>query len=173
MDDPILLLLRLLHIGSGVFWVGAAFAFFLFVQPSAKALGPEGEGAFMADLTQVRRFPTVILGATLVTVIAGLLLYLRNAGGMALWLGSATGVGFTIGAAAALVSFAIGPLAILPTVTKLNAIGGTLREARRPPTPEEGATIGALQARLRTVGKVDLVFLAVAVLFMATSRYLG
>ena len=173
MDDPLLLLLRLLHIGSGVFWVGAAFAFFLFVQPSAKALGPEGEGAFMADLTQVRRFPTVILAATALTVGAGLFLYLRNAGGMELWLGSATGVGFTIGAAAALVSFALGPMAILPAVTKLNAIGGTLRAERRPPTPEEGARISDLQARLRTVGKIDLVFLAIAVVFMATSRYLG
>jgi hypothetical protein len=46
----------------------------------------------------------------------------------------------------------------------------------RPPAsrqPEELGTIQALQARLHTVGKFDLVFLAIAVLFMATSRYLG
>lgn len=173
MDDPILLLLRLVHIGAGVFWVGAAFAFFLFVQPSAKALGPEGEGAFMADLTQVRRFPMVILTATVLTVGAGLILYLRNAGGIELWLGSATGVGFTIGSAAALVSFALGAMVVRPAVTKLTEIGRTLREARRPPTPEEAAAIGALKGRLGTFGKINLVFLAVAVLFMATSRYLG
>ena len=171
--DVTLLLLRLLHIGSGIFWVGSAFAFFLFFQPSAHSLGPDGEGRFMANLSRVRRFPMVILGATLVTVGAGLLLYLRDAGGLQLWISTPTGIGFTIGAIAALVSFALGPLAILPTIGKLDKIGGSLAEAQRPPTPEELTTIQALQGRLRTVGKVDLVFLAIAVLFMATSRYLG
>ncbi len=171
--DPVLLLLRVLHIGSGIFWVGSAFAFFFFFQPSARALGPEGEGAFMANLTRARRFPTIILIATIITIVAGLLLYLRNAGGLQLWLGSATGVGFTIGAAAALVSFAFGPLAILPNISKLDAIGATLEAAHRGPTPEEGATIAALQAKLQRAFQLDLVFLAIAVFFMATSRYLG
>lgn len=168
-----ILILRILHIGAGAFWVGAAFAFFLFVQPSLKALGPEGEGAFMRDLTKVRRFPTVILVATVITVGAGALLYIRNAGGLELWLDSRTGVGFTIGASAAIVSFLLGPLGILPTIKKLEAIGDTLMAERRHPTPEEGATLGALQARLRKIGAVDLVFLAIAILFMSMSRYLG
>jgi len=171
--DPFLILLRILHIGAAIFWVGSAFAFFLFFQPSARSLGPGGEGAFMDNLTRVRRFPMVILGATLVTVVAGLILYLRDAGGVQLWLGSRTGIGFTIGALAGLVSFALGPLAILPTISKLDAIGASLAADHRPPTPEESSTIQALQARLRTVGKVDLLFLAIAVLFMATARYLG
>ena len=127
----------------------------------------------MRDLTKVRRFPTVILTATLVTVGAGVLLYVRNAGGVELWLDSPTGVGFTIGAAAAIVSFLLGPLGILPTIKKLEAIGDTLTAERRPPTAEEGAALGALQTRLRTIGAVDLVFLAGAILFMSMSRYLG
>jgi uncharacterized membrane protein len=167
-----ILILRVLHICAGAFWVGAAFAFFLFVQPSLKALGPDGEGAFMRDLTKVRRFPTVILIATLVTVVAGALLYIRNAGGVELWLDSTVGVGFTIGAAAALVSFLLGPLGILPTIKKLEAIGEALMAERRPPTPEESAALGALQARLRMIGAIDLVFLAIAILFMSMSRYL-
>jgi hypothetical protein len=171
--DWFLILLRILHIGSAVFWVGAAFAFFLFIQPAVRSLGPDTEGAFMGNLTRVQRFPMIIFGATILTVGAGLILYLRDAGGLQLWLGSATGVGFTIGAAAGLVSFAIGPSVILPTIGKLDAIGATLAAGHRPPTPEEGATIQALQARLNTFGRVDLVFLTIAVLFMATSRYLG
>ena len=155
--DVTLLLLRVLHIGSAIFWVGSAFAFFLFFQPSAHSLGPDGEGAFMANLTRVRRFPMVILGAGIVTVGAGLTLYLRNAGGLQLWISSPTGIGFTIGAIAAIISFALGPLAILPTLGKLDAIGGSLAADHRPPTPDELATIQALQGRLRTVGKVDLV----------------
>ena len=100
-------------------------------------------------------------------------MYLRDAGGLQLWLGSATGIGFTIGAAAGIVSLALGPAVIVPTIGRLDAIGMTLETEHRPPTPEEGARIQALQGRLDTAGKVDLVFLAIAVLFMATSRYLG
>ena len=171
--DPVVLLLCVLHIGSGIFWVGSAFAFFVFVQPSARSLGPDGEGAFMANLVRVRRFPMAIFWATVVTVVAGLLLYLRDAGGLQLWLGSASGVGFTIGAASAIVSFILGPAVIIPSVDKLDGIGATLAEAKRPPTAEEMATIEGLQGRLRSAGIADLVFLAIAVLFMATSRYLG
>jgi hypothetical protein len=171
--DWFLILLRLVHIGSGIFWVGAAFAFFLFIQPAVRSLGPDTEGAFMGQLSRVQKFPMIIFGATILTVGAGLILYLRDAGGLQLWLGSATGVGFTIGAAAAIVSFALGPSVIVPTIGRLDEIGKTLESEHRPPTPEEGARIGALQARLDKFGKVDLVFLAIAVLFMSTSRYLG
>lgn len=171
--DWYVILLRVVHIGSAVFWVGAAYAFFLFVQPAVRSLGPDSEGKFMGNLTRVQRFPTIIFVATILTVGAGLLLYLRDAGGLQLWLGSRTGVGFTIGALAGIVSFAIGPSVILPTIGKLDEIGKTLEAGHRPPTPEEGAAIQALQARLHTFGKVDLVFLAIAVVLMATSRYLG
>jgi uncharacterized membrane protein len=171
--DPVVLLLRLLHIGAAIFWVGSAYSFFLFVQPAVRSLGPDAEGAFMGNFTRVQRFPKVILVAGLVTVLAGLTLYLRDAGGMQLWLGSRVGVGFTIGAIAGIISFALGPLAILPTISKLDAIGSSLAAAHRPPTAEEGSTIQALQARLHRVGQVDLVFLGIAVVFMATARYLG
>ena len=171
--DWFLILLRVTHIGSAIFWVGSAFAFFLFIQPAIRSLGPDTEGAVLGQLSRVQRFPMVIFGATILTVGAGLILYLRDAGGLQLWLGSATGVGFTIGAAAGVVSFAIGPSVIVPSIGRLEAIGTTLAAEHRPPTPEEGATIQALQARLGTFGKIDLFFLAIAVLFMATSRYLG
>jgi len=36
------LILRLIHIGAGAFWVGAVFLNVLFLQPTAMALGPEG-----------------------------------------------------------------------------------------------------------------------------------
>ncbi len=38
--DVFQIVLRLIHIGAGVFWVGAAFAFFLFFRPSAKGHRP-------------------------------------------------------------------------------------------------------------------------------------
>ncbi len=172
--DPLLLVLRVLHIGSGIFWVGAAFAFFLFVAPSAKAIGPDAHGAFMDQVTRVRRFPMVVLWAGIVTVLAGAALYWRASGGFnSAWLSSPTGIGFSIGALAGIISLALGPLSIVPSISKMQAIGGRLRAEGRPPTPEEGATLEALDRRLTQVGQIDLVLLAVAVVFMATARYLG
>jgi hypothetical protein len=85
---------------------------------------------------------------------------------------SPTGLGFTVGAFAAIVSWLLGPLAILPTIKELDVRGGELLAAGRPPTPEEGSRMQALSARLQTVGRLDLAMLSVAVLAMAVARYL-
>ena len=115
-----------------------------------------------------------MLGAGIVTVVAGALLYFRDSGGLnPAWITSPTGLGFTIGAIAAIVSLSLGPLSILPTISKLQALGGRLKAEARPPTPEEGATLHALDRRLTQVGQLDLVLLLVAVVMMATARYLG
>ena len=154
--DIVMVVLRVLHIAAGVFWVGAAFAFFLFGDPSAKALGPGVEGKFLDKITRVRRFPMVILGAGLITVLAGLAMYYRDSNGFSNgWIGTPTGIGFTIGGLAAIVSFLTGPLVILPTIKKLQTIGGRLEAEHRPPTPEQGAELGALDRRLTTIGKIE------------------
>jgi uncharacterized membrane protein len=170
--DPFILLLRLLHIGSAIFWVGSAFTFFLFVSPSAKAIGPDAQGAFMNEVVR-RRFPMVVLVAGIITVLAGALLYLRDSGGLSsAWVTSPTGIGFSIGAVAAIISLVLGPTVILPTISNLYALGGQLKAEGRPPTPEEGAILHALDRRLTVVGQFDLVLLSVAVVMMATARYL-
>jgi uncharacterized membrane protein len=171
--DSTMVVLRLLHIGAAVFWVGAAFTFFLFVGPSAKALGNDGQGKFMDQITRVRRFPTVVLVAGLITVLAGATMYYIDSSGFSNgWMTSPTGIGFGIGALAGILSFSTGPLVIVPTIGKLQSIGGRLQSEQRAPTPEEGAILAALDQRLTTVGRIDLVLLAIAVCFMATSRYL-
>ena len=172
--DPVVLILRVLHIVFGVFWVGAAFAFFLYVRPSAKALGPDGQGAFMNQLVGVRQFPRAILVSGTITVIAGALLYYRDSNGLGMrWITSPTGLGFTIGALAAIVSLAIGILVIEPSIKRMRALGGQLRSEARPPSPAEAAELGALDRRLTLVGQINLVLLAIAVVLMATARYLG
>ena len=172
--DLWMLLRRILHIGAAAFWVGAAFTFFLFVVPSANALEPPATKKFMDTVTKQRRFPTFVLAATVVTVVAGALLYWRVSGGFRQeWLSSPTGIGFTVGALAGIVSFLIVPAFIAPTIDKLQDLGDRLERERRPPDAAEGAEFGRLSKRLRTVGAVDLVFLSIALLLMATARYFG
>ena len=40
-----------------------------------------------------------------------------------------------------------------------------------PPTPEEGAEMGRLQAAIKRASQIDLVLLVIAVSAMATARY--
>ena len=111
-----LIVLRLLHIVAGVFWVSSAWFFFLFVEPTAAELGPESE-RFMNGMMVRRKAPIFITIASVTTVLAGLALYWRASAGLtAAWITSGPGIGFTVGAVAAIVAFVAGLAIIKPTV---------------------------------------------------------
>ncbi|HET7676559.1 MAG TPA: hypothetical protein VFK38_01750 [Candidatus Limnocylindrales bacterium] len=170
--DPLLLVLRLAHIGAGIFWVGSFFVVFGFVRPTATALGPAG-GPFMGYLVNKKMLPLAITIAATITVIAGASLYWMDSGGLQLsWITSPSGIGFSIGAAAALVSYVLGFVELRPAFDKLGAIGQRLESEHRPPTPEEAAEMAHLNAGIDRAAKIDYVLLTVVVIFMATSRYL-
>lgn len=52
------------------------------------------------------------------------------------------------------------------------ALGRQVAELGAPPTPEVGAEMGAIQARLKVAARVSLGLLVIAVLAMSTARYL-
>ncbi|HEY3217923.1 MAG TPA: hypothetical protein VGK15_02415 [Candidatus Limnocylindria bacterium] len=164
--------LRIVHIGAGVFWVGTAWFFFGWVEPTTKAIGQQA-GPFMHHIVSQRRITPVLIAVSTLNVLAGVTLYWRASGGLAsAWLQSPTGIGFTIGGLAAIAAWGIGLRVIAPTVEALDHAGGAMAAAGRPPTPEEGAAFHALEVRLHRAGVADTVLLAAAVLMMATSRYL-
>jgi len=70
----VMLILRLLHIVSGAFWVGTVITAVFFIEPTAQALDREGE-RFLAHLVIRRRLALVLAIAATVTVTAGALLY--------------------------------------------------------------------------------------------------
>jgi len=117
-----LIVLRLLHIVAGVFSVGAAWFFFVFVEPTAAELGPESE-RFMNGMMVRRKAPIFITIASVTTVLAGLALYWRASAGLtAAWITSGPGIGFTVGAVAAIVAFVAGLQARLHRVGLIDAI---------------------------------------------------
>ncbi len=86
--DAYLIVLRIVHILAGVFSVGSILLFFLFIQPTAKAVGPQG-GPFMGHLNQQRKLGTFLGIAGLLNIAAGILLYWRDSGGFNLaWITS-------------------------------------------------------------------------------------
>src|SRR4029079_11615936 len=67
--DGWMVLLRIVHIGTGVIWVGSLFVVVVFIQPTAGTLGPEGS-PFMSELRR-RRFVDVVFVDAVFTVLAG------------------------------------------------------------------------------------------------------
>jgi hypothetical protein len=164
------LVLRLIHIGAGAFWVGAVFTFFLFVQPAAVAIGPEG-AKFTYQLIHHRRLPAVILSFAVITVLAGIWLLVITSNGLDPdVLFDEARVGYAVGGVAAILTLGVGGLYVYPrTKTVERTIGRVLAETR-PPTPEEQGLLARTAAESRRAGWVVLAGLTIAVAAMATAR---
>jgi hypothetical protein len=163
--------LRVLHIVVGVFWVGTVIFMAAFLSPSVRAAGPGG-GAVIQQIVGVRRLPIWLMGGMAVTLLSGLGLYWRDSAGFhSAWLGSGAGKTFGLGAAVAIGASILGMAINMPTGRRLADILGRLQSAGRPPTPDEQATLAALQARLGRASVVAAILLVIATLLMAIARY--
>lgn len=173
MESPVLIwILRLLHILTGVFWVGGVLLFARFLFPAARALGPAA-GPMMDQLTRVRKLPQSLLGAALVSILSGLLLYWHDSAGFqGPWLGSPTGMAFGTGGFLGIIAFVIGLTVNSPTARQLGALGAAIQARGGPPAPEEAGEMRRLQERLGVALQVVTILLVLATAAMAVARYL-
>jgi uncharacterized membrane protein len=169
---------RIFHIGAGVAWVGSVYFLVVFVQPTSAAIGPAA-APFMTHLLGVRRLVDRILVLAVITILAGLILYLKDmdaVGGFGDWIGSSEGLVFTIGALAAIAAVAIGAFGTRPAVQQLLAVGrqiGQASEGGGAPPAELTAQVPVLQARTKVLARVSFALLVVAVVAMSTAKFWG
>lgn len=160
--DVELIVLRLLHVAVGAFWVGTAVFVAIFLGPSVRAAGPAG-GEVMKRLME-RRFSTIIIVAAGVTVLSGFRLYWRMSGGFdPLWIGTPMGLCYTVGGIAALIAFAIGLTVTLPAARRI----GVVLQTMQGPSPE----LAALSKRMTVGARFVATLVAIAVILMAVARY--
>ena len=165
------IVLRLLHILGGVFWVGAAWMIAGFLYPTANASAPEGP-KFLQRLFQ-SRLPAVVSAAAGLNILAGLLLYWRDSGGLRLdWITTRAGLAFTVGAVAAIVAFVIGIAVTKPAADRMGALGKEIQAAGKPPTPEQAAEMQRLGKRTFDAATWVAMLLAIALITMSVARYL-
>jgi uncharacterized membrane protein len=166
--DTITLLLRLIHILGGVFWVGSALAMNFYIGPAVGATADSGR-AFIGHLIAKTSFSRIILVAAYSTVIAGAILFWRDSDGFTSgWLKSGAGIGFSIGAAFALIGLVCGIL-VGQNSTRLGQLGAQIQGK---PTPEQLQKLQAIQKQQAIVGPMNEYSLILAVIFMAMARYL-
>jgi len=92
--DPLLIVLRVVHVVGGVFWGGAILFVVHFLEPAVRDAGPDGAKVMQA--LQKRRYLDVMPVVAALTVVSGYWLYWRvfgrwhpgpGASGAELWLG--------------------------------------------------------------------------------------
>ncbi len=170
--DAYVIVLRILHIVAGVFWVGAAALVTFFLEPVAKELGPAA-GPFMGEVTGKRKLPIVISVAAIVNVVAGILLYWEASNGFDPdWIGTGPGIGFTVGGIAAIVGLILGVGFIRPRFARLGAIGAEAQASGGPPSQSQMEEVQRLNHVLKRLGMTVMTLLAIAVVAMAIARYL-
>ena len=165
-----MIVLRIIHVGCGVFWAGTLIFNALFLEPSVRAAGPEG-GKVMQAIIQ-RGFLNVMPVVAFLTIASGTTMYWVVDPTFRMWM--YTGWHFTLafGGVIAIVAFLLGVFVMRPSVLKAGALAqgvaalpeGTERQARM-------AEVQRLRKRAAVAGRVVATLLAVAVLAMAVARY--
>lgn len=167
----LMLIMRLLHVTFGAFWVGAIFFVVLFLEPSVRQAGPNG-APVMRGIMQ-RRYLDVIPAVALVTLLSGLWLVWRDSAGFqSEWFSSPFGMTLSIGMTAAIVAFAIGVSVMRPAAMQMGQKAMAMQQATDD--TQRGTLVtemGNLQARVRAAGRWVASLLLIAVVTMAIARY--
>jgi uncharacterized membrane protein len=170
--QAILIVLRLLHIMGGVFWLGATIVFARFLLPSMRAVGPAG-APLMRELSQRRKLPMALNGAAMVTVLSGFALYWMltsmSAGAFAR---SRMGMTLGLGGVLALVATVIGVTMSRPAGLRMGVLGAEIAASGGPPSAEQKAELERLQNKLAVSTNLVAGLLTIVGITMAVARYL-
>ena len=169
--DPLMLLLRLLHVLAGVFWTGAMvmLAFLLF--PAIRATAPAG-AQVMRYLMDVKKMSNWLNAAGGLTLLSGLGMIWRNASLSAgAWFRTSAAHTFMLGGVLAIAAAIFGNVVNRPTAMRIAALGAELQASGGPPSAAQAAQMTALQTRLGKAMHTVAGLLLLATAAMAVARY--
>jgi len=166
------LILRVTHIGLGVFWAGATLLLAGFIEPAVGGLGADGS-KFVKRLMGPGRLGVFMTSASLVTVVSGVvLLWMRTGSNPLGWWGFGYGRAILLGWVAGTMAMIVGLTVNAPTARRLAFLGQQIETAGGAPRPEQLAEVSRLQRRLQLGGILSAVLLALSVLAMAAAKAL-
>ena len=169
--DPLILLLRLLHVLAGVFWTGAMamLAFLLF--PAIRATAPAG-GQVMRYLVNVKKMSTWLNAAGGLTLLSGLGMMWRNGAlSNGAWFKTSAAHTFMLGALFAIAGGVVGSTVNRRTAMRISALGAEIQASGGPPSQAQAAEMNALQDRLSKAMHSVAGLLLLAAAAMAVARY--
>lgn len=168
-----LLVLRLVHILGGIFWLGSGLFTTFFLLPSLGSLGPAAAGPVMGALQQRRLF-TVLPAVAVLTMLSGLrLLQLASGGFQAPYFASRTGQVFLWSGVAAVAAFLVSLLVSRPAAVRAGQLGAALASLPEGERGARAAEVERLRRRSGVSSILAMVLLIGAAAGMAVARYLA
>jgi uncharacterized membrane protein len=164
----LIMALRIIHIVAGMFWVGGTLIMTFFVAPTIGATAEAGQ-KFVGHLMRELKFSQRMSAAAGLTILAGAALFWIDSDGFTSgWTSSGAGIGFSIGAAFAIIGFIFGMLVGRTTT----AMAKMVAQFQGKPTAEQITEMQALGKQQAMYSKIASAALILAVIFMAIARYL-
>ena len=160
------IILRIVHIVTGSFWVGSAVFLSFILEPQVRALGPAIHQSVMSTIGKIAG--PVMMGAGTITVLAGITLAFRVRP-VENWFVEGDGWGWAIGLGfvVSIIAMGFGSMTAM-TVKKMAAIGASMEG---PPTPDQIATMQQLGDRLVRFSRIATILVVIAVASMASARF--
>jgi hypothetical protein len=168
--NVLMIILRVVHVLSGIFWVGFAIFNLAFLQPTIRATGAEGQKTLQHLMRKTRLMTTVYVAATL-TMLTGLIQLGIVSNMQHSFINSGWGLIITLGSLSGIVAWFIAIHFIRSIFNKMGVVGMELQSSDGPPSHEKVIEMQGLVERLGKVGKTALVFMVISVIGMAAARY--
>lgn len=166
------LMVRLLHVLTGVVWAGAAILIAGHLMPAVRAAGAGG-AAVMKQLTVVQRLPVKLAFVGITTIASGgYLLWLESAGLSSNWMSTGPGITNCVGAIATLLAAIIGFGINIPAANRMGALAAAVHSRPEGATSVENQTLVRLAARISRGTRVVALLLLLATASMAVARYI-
>lgn len=168
--DSALIIARVVHVLSGVFWAGTMVFVAAFLFPAVRDAGPEG-GKVIAGLAK-HHFLTVMPIIAILSMLSGFWLYWRVSLGFGpAFMRSGPGMAYGIGGAAAVLAFIIGVTMVRPGMKKALELSQSAANAGASEREAMLAKAQALRVRGGKLGNWVAMLLGIAALAMAVGRY--
>ena len=168
-----LIVLRLVHILGGIFWLGSGLFTTFFLIPALGRVGPTVVGPVMGALQQ-RRFFTVLPVVALLTMLSGFRLFqIVSAGFAPVFMASQTGQTFLWSGIAAVVAFLLSLLVARPAMLRAGQLGASMANLPEDQRAARVAELEALRRRSSLASIAATTLLITAAAGMAVARYMG
>ncbi|HLA42729.1 MAG TPA: hypothetical protein VJZ27_04810 [Aggregatilineales bacterium] len=169
--DVLMIVLRLIHIFAGIFWIGVAMFMVGFVAPTVQKLGADG-GKFMQGLVVHTPYGAAMGITATSTFLTGAIMFYKTSDSFnGDWLSTTQGIVLSIGVVAGTLAWGHGAATLAPRVTRIKTFAEEISRQGGVPTAEQVTGLQTVGEEIGTHSRISLVIAVVAVFCMASFRY--